>query len=136
MSSTIIKRVHARQVFDSRGNPTVEAEVFTLDGYGRAIVPSGASTGANEAVELRDGGERYVGRGVTRAVGHVNDQIAKAITGMDATRQEQIDQVMLDLDATPNKANLGANAILAASMATARAAAASIGQPLYRYLGG
>jgi enolase len=136
MSSTIIKRVHARQVFDSRGNPTVEAEVFTSDGYGRAIVPSGASTGANEAVELRDGGERYVGRGVTRAVGHVNDQIAKAITGMDATRQEQIDQVMLDLDATPNKANLGANAILAASMATARAAAASIGQPLYRYLGG
>jgi enolase len=136
MSSTIITRVHARQVFDSRGNPTVEAEVFTSDGYGRAIVPSGASTGANEAVELRDGGERYVGRGVTRAVSHVNDQIANAITGMDATRQEQIDQVMLDLDATPNKANLGANAILGVSMATARAAAATIGQPLYRYLGG
>jgi enolase len=136
MSSTIITRVHARQVFDSRGNPTVEAEVFTSDGYGRAIVPSGASTGANEAVELRDGGERYVGRGVTRAVSHVNDQIANAITGMDATRQEQIDQVMLDLDGTPNKANLGANAILGVSMATARAAAATIGQPLYRYLGG
>ena len=136
MSSTIIKRVHARQVFDSRGNPTVEAEVFTSDGYGRAIVPSGASTGANEAVELRDGGERYVGRGVTKAVSHVNDQIAAAVTGMDATRQEQIDQVMLDLDATPNKANMGANAILAVSMATARAAAATIDQPLYRYLGG
>jgi enolase len=136
MSSTTIKRVHARQVFDSRGNPTVEAEIFTSEGFGRAIVPSGASTGANEAVELRDGGDRYVGRGVSRAVDHVNDQISSAIVGRDATRQEHIDQVMLDLDATTNKANLGANAILAVSMATARAAAATVGLPLYRYLGG
>jgi enolase len=136
MSSTIIQRVHARQVFDSRGNPTVEAEVFTSEGFGRAIVPSGASTGAKEAVELRDGGDRYVGRGVSRAVDHVNDQISSAIVGRDAIRQEHIDQVMLDLDATPNKANMGANAILAVSMATARAAAATVGLPLYRYLGG
>ena len=136
MSSTIIERVHARQVLDSRGNPTVEAEVFTVGGYGRAIVPSGASTGANEAVELRDGGDRFVGKGVDRAVAHVNDQIAQAILGRDATLQEHIDQLMLDLDGTPNKANLGANAILAVSLAVARAAAASIGQPLFRYLGG
>jgi enolase len=136
MSSTIIQRVHARQVFDSRGNPTVEAEVFTSEGFGRAIVPSGASTGAKEAVELRDGGDRYVGRGVSRAVDHVNDQISSAVVGRDAIRQEHIDQVMLDLDATPNKANMGANAILAVSMATARAAAATVGLPLYRYLGG
>ena len=136
MSSTTIQRVHARQVFDSRGNPTVEAEVYTSDGFGRAIVPSGASTGVNEAVELRDGGDRYVGRGVSRAVSHVNDQISSAVVGRDATRQEQIDQVMLDLDATPDKSSLGANAILAVSMATARAAAATVGLPLFRYLGG
>jgi enolase len=110
--------------------------VFTSEGFGRAIVPSGASTGAKEAVELRDGGDRYVGRGVSRAVDHVNDQISSAIVGRDAIRQEHIDQVMLDLDATPNKANMGANAILAVSMATARAAAATVGLPLYRYLGG
>lgn len=136
MSSTTIERVHARQVLDSRGNPTVEAEIFTRGGYGRAIVPSGASTGANEAVELRDGGDQYMGKGVSRAVSHVNDQIASAIVGRDSTRQEQIDQVMLDLDATPNKANLGANAILAVSLAASRAAAATVGLPLYRYLGG
>lgn len=136
MSSTIIERVHARQVLDSRGNPTVEAEVYTSNGFGRAIVPSGASTGALEAVELRDGGDRYVGKGVDRAVSHVNTQLAKAVTGLDAVDQERIDQLMIDLDGTPNKANLGANSILAVSMATARAAASTLGLPLYRYLGG
>ena len=136
MSSTIIERVHARQVLDSRGNPTVEAEVFTASGFGRAIVPSGASTGAAEAVELRDGGDRYLGKGVARAVGHVNGQLADAVVGLDSLNQELVDQVMLDLDGSPNKANLGANAILAVSLANARAAAASVGLPLYRYLGG
>jgi enolase len=136
MSSFPIERIHARQVLDSRGNPTVEAEVFTADGFGRAIVPSGASTGTHEAVELRDGGEGYGGKGVTRAVSHVIDQIGPALVGRDVTRQEEIDLAMNDLDATTNKANLGANAILAVSMAVARAAAASTGLPLYRYLGG
>ncbi len=136
MSSTTIERVHARQVLDSRGNPTVEAEVFTRSGFGRAAVPSGASTGISEAVELRDGGEEYVGKGVSGAVSNVNDAIARAVVGRDATSQELIDQVMIDLDGTPNKAKLGANAILAVSLATARAAAATLGQPLFRYLGG
>jgi enolase len=136
MSSATIERVHARQVLDSRGNPTVEAEVFTLSGFGRAIVPSGASTGTNEAVELRDGGERWMGKGVENAVAHVNETLGPAIIGRDATRQEQIDLAMADLDATPNKANLGANAILAVSLAVARAAAASVDLPLFRYLGG
>ncbi|MDH3462274.1 MAG: phosphopyruvate hydratase [Acidimicrobiia bacterium] len=136
MSSTTIERVHARQVLDSRGNPTVEAEVYTRGGFGRAIVPSGASTGALEAVEMRDGGDRYVGKGVSRAVSHVNNQIAGAVIGHDATEQERIDQVMIDLDGTPSKATLGANAILAVSLATARAAAATLGLPLFRYLGG
>ncbi len=136
MSETSIVRVHARQVLDSRGNPTVEAEVFTESGFGRAIVPSGASTGSLEASELRDGGEIWMGKGVSRAVANVNDTIAKALVGRDATRQEEIDLLMADLDATTNKANLGANAILAVSMAVARAAAASVGLPLYRYLGG
>ena len=136
MSSATIERVHARQVLDSRGNPTVEAEVFTQSGFGRAIVPSGASTGTNEAVELRDGGERWMGKGVENAVAHVNETLAPALIGRDATRQEQIDLAMADLDATPNKANLGANAILAASLAVARAAAASVDLPLFRYLGG
>ncbi|MBS1195884.1 MAG: enolase, partial [Actinobacteria bacterium] len=122
---------------DSRGNPTVEAEVLLAGGaFGRAAVPSGASTGALEAIELRDGGGRYGGKGVERAVGHVNERIAPALVGMDATRQETIDQVMCDLDATPNKAGLGANAILSVSLAAARAAAAASGLPLYRYLGG
>ena len=98
MSSTTIERVHARQVLDSRGNPTVEAEVYTRGGFGRAIVPSGASTGALEAVEMRDGGNLYVGKGVSRAVSHVNNQIAGAVIGHDATDQERIDQVMIDLD--------------------------------------
>lgn len=136
MSETTIQRVHARQVLDSRGNPTVEAEVTTEGGFGRAIVPSGASTGTNEAVELRDDDDRFGGKGVTRAVGNVNGTIAPALVGKDATRQEDIDLIMADLDATPNKSSLGANAILAVSMAVARAAAASVGLPFYRYLGG
>ena len=136
MSNTTIERISARQVLDSRGNPTVEAEVFTGNGFGRAIVPSGASTGALEAVELRDEGDRYAGKGVQTAVGNVKDQIAPALVGLDVTRQEQLDQIMLDLDGTPNKANLGANAILAVSLACARAAAASVGMPLFKYLGG
>jgi len=123
-------------VLDSRGNPTVEAEVSTGDGFGRAIVPSGASTGAGEAVELRDGGDRWLGKGVSRAVGHVNDTIGPALEGRDASAQEEIDLLMTDLDATTNKGNLGANAILGVSMAAARAAADSLGMPLYRYLGG
>ena len=132
-----IAQVRAREILDSRGNPTVEAEVLLAGGaFGRAAVPSGASTGALEAIELRDGGGRFGGKGVERAVGHVNERIAPAVVGMDATNQEAVDQVMIDLDATPNKAALGANAILAVSLATARAAAAACGLPLFRYLGG
>ena len=134
---TVIEKLWAREVLDSRGNPTVEVDVLLAGGaYGRAAVPSGASTGALEAVELRDGGDRYGGKGVLRAVEHVNTTITDAVVGMDATLQEQIDQIMLDLDATPNKGNLGANAILGVSLAVARAAAAESGLPLYRYLGG
>jgi len=134
---TMIDAIRAREVLDSRANPTVEAEVYLIDGsFGRAAVPSGASTGSKEAIELRDGGARYMGRGVTEAIGHIRDTIAPAIVGMDATEQEAIDQIMLDLDGTPNKAHLGANAILAVSLATARAAAGSLGIPLFRYLGG
>ena len=137
MTHTTIERIHARQVLDSRGNPTVEAEVRTAGGgFGRAIVPSGASTGAMEAVELRDGGDRWGGKGVTRAVANIMEVLAPALLGADATGQEHIDQVMLDLDATTNKSNLGANSILAVSMAVSRAAAATLDQPLYRYLGG
>ncbi len=134
---SFIETITAREVLDSRGNPTVEAEVQLGDGSaGWAMVPSGASTGALEAVELRDGGDRYRGQGVLTAVANVNERIAPALFGLDATRQEHVDQVMIDLDGTPNKAELGANAILAVSLATARAAAASVGLPLYRYLGG
>jgi enolase len=137
MTDIRIHIVHARQVLDSRGNPTVEAEVTTsTGGFGRAIVPSGASTGALEAVELRDGSDEYGGKGVKRAVANINDVIGPAITGTDVTRQEHIDQAMIDLDGTPNKGSLGANAILAVSLAVARAAAATVGIPLYRYLGG
>jgi enolase len=137
MNQTTLERIHARQVLDSRGNPTVEVEVLTAGGgFGRAIVPSGASTGAMEAIELRDGGDRWGGKGVTRAVANVLEVLAPALIGVDVTRQEHIDQVMLDLDATPNKANLGANSILGVSMAVSRAAAATLGLPLYRYLGG
>ena len=134
---TTITSIHAREILDSRGNPTVEAEV-QLDGggFGRAIVPSGASTGALEAVELRDGGDRYGGKGVLTAVANVNDTIAPALVGIDAVRQELIDQTMLDLDGTPNKGKLGANAILAVSLAASRAAAAALDIPTYRYLGG
>jgi enolase len=132
-----IAQVRAREILDSRGNPTVEAEVLLAGGaFGRAGVPSGASTGALEAIELRDGGGRYGGKGVARAVGHVNERIAPLLIGRDATDQEAIDQLMCDLDATPNKAGLGANAILAVSLAVARAAASASGMPLYRYLGG
>jgi len=123
-------------VLDSRGNPTVEAEVFTEGGFGRAIVPSGASTGTHEAAELRDGGPHYMGKAVGNAVSHILDTISPALIGVEATRQEEIDLRMADLDGTPNKANLGANAILAVSLATARAAAASLELPLFRYLGG
>ena len=134
---TTIVSIRAREVLDSRGNPTVEAEVTLAGGgFGRALVPSGASTGALEAIELRDGGDRYGGKGVQRAVDSVRSTIAPALLGMDATSQEAVDQAMLDLDGTPNKARLGANAILAVSLATARAAASGLGVPLYRYLGG
>ncbi|MEY3027837.1 MAG: Enolase [Planctomycetota bacterium] len=136
--SFAIESVHARQILDSRGNPTLEAEVVLEDGSGgRAAVPSGASTGENEAVELRDGDKsRWLGKGVTKAVGHVNDEIAAAVFGLDATDQEGIDAILLELDGTENKSNLGANATLAVSMAVAHAAAAATRQPLYRYLGG
>ncbi|MEE9206027.1 MAG: phosphopyruvate hydratase [Acidimicrobiia bacterium] len=134
---TTITSIRAREVLDSRGNPTVEAEVTLAGGhFGRAAVPSGASTGALEAIELRDGGNRFGGKGVTRAVQHVNDSIAPLLLGYDATDQESLDQAMLDLDGTPNKAKLGANAILAVSLASARAAAVGLGLPLFRYLGG
>ncbi len=137
MSETTLNRVHARQVLDSRGNPTVEAEITTsAGGFGRAMVPSGASTGTLEAVERRDGGDRYDGKAVSGAVRAVIDTIAPALLGRDATDQESIDQMLLDLDATTNKSKLGANAILAVSLATARAAAATVGLPLFRYLGG
>jgi enolase len=134
---TTIREIRAREVLDSRGNPTVEVEVVLAGGhFGRAAVPSGASTGALEAVELRDGGDRFGGKGVTRAVDNVTQQIAPLVVGRSAFDQEGIDQAMLDLDATPNKANLGANAILGVSLAVARSAASAAGLPLYRYLGG
>jgi enolase len=133
-----ITSVHARQILDSRGNPTVEADVVTDSGhFGRAAVPSGASTGAHEAVELRDGDAKtYLGRGVLHAVNNVNTELAKAVIGMDCSNQSAIDQALRDADGTPNKARLGANAILAVSMAAARAAAQSQNLPLFQYLGG
>ena len=133
-----IIEVHARQILDSRGNPTVEVDVTTDDGaLGRAAVPSGASTGIHEAVELRDNDKKvYVGKGVLQAVNNVNEIISEAITGFDITQQAAIDQALLDLDGTPNKGKLGANAILAVSMAVAKAAAEEAGVPLYRYIGG
>ena len=136
-ASTQIVQVTGREVLDSRGNPTTEAEVRTAAGaVGRAMVPSGASTGQFEAVELRDGGERYGGKGVAGAVGHVNGEIAEALVGLDAVDQRQVDRTLIELDATMNKARLGANAVLAASLATAHAAAAALGLPLYRHVGG
>jgi enolase len=137
MSTTII-HVEGREILDSRGNPTVEATVLLEDASrGDAAVPSGASTGAHEAVELRDGDpKRYGGKGVLKAVGYINGEIADAVVGLDATDQEDVDAVMIRLDGTPNKSRLGANAILAVSLATAKAAAESCGLPLFRYLGG
>ena len=134
---TYIEDVQAIELLDSRGNPTVAATVTLMGGVqARAAVPSGASTGQHEAVELRDGGDRYLGKGVLSAVAHVNEEIASAIVGMDAQDQRALDRVMRDLDGTPNKGKLGANAILAVSLASARAVAAFHEQPLYRYLGG
>src|SRR5881392_703120 len=133
---SVIRSIVAREILDSRGNPTIEAEV-TLDAHvrGRAAVPSGASTGAHEAVELRDGDKsRYGGKGVRKAVGHVNKEIAAALRGADATDQRGIDERLINLDGTANKSRLGANAVLGASLAAARAAALAAGQPLYRYL--
>jgi enolase len=132
-----IETVHARQIFDSRGNPTVEVEIaLRSGGRGRAAVPSGASTGEFEATELRDGGDAYMGKGVTRAVANVNDEIAQAVAGFDVLDQAGLDKALIDLDGTPNKSRLGANAILGVSLAAARAAAAEEHQPLWRYLGG
>lgn len=130
-----IKSIHARWILDSRGNPTVEADVVLNDGsFGRAAVPSGASTGAAEALELRDGGDRFMGKGVDQAVVNVNEKIAPVLVGHDAADQSDIDQIMLDLDGTDNKSNLGANAILAVSLAVAKAEAASEGLPLWKYI--
>ena len=136
MSSIV--EIEAREVLDSRGNPTVEVQVMTeLGSLGRAAVPSGASTGAHEAHELRDGdASRYRGKGVTKAVGHVNSEVSNAVLGLDACDQKDVDATLLELDGTPNKARLGANALLGVSMAVARAGAMDVGLPLYRYLGG
>jgi len=133
----IIINVHARQIFDSRGNPTIEVDVTTENGVlGRAAVPSGASTGEHEAVELRDGGKDYMGKGVLNAIDNVNTLIAQEILGFSVFEQNKIDQMMIDLDGTPNKSKLGANAILGVSLAAAKAAANELGLPLYRYIGG
>jgi enolase len=133
-----ITHIHARQILDSRGNPTVEAEVFTEDGgFGRAAVPSGASTGIHEAVELRDGDKsQYLGKGVLQAVDNVNNIIAEALEGEEVAAQNEIDRILIELDGTENKSNLGANAMLAVSLACAKAAADEMGMPLYRYIGG
>jgi enolase len=138
VTDSAIRRVHAREILDSRGNPTVEVEVTLAGGaVGVAAVPSGASTGTHEAVELRDGDPaRYGGKGVLRAVANVNGEIGSAVGGRDATDQAGLDQLLVELDGTPNKARLGANAVLAVSLGCARAAAAATGRPLYRYLGG
>ncbi|MET3600034.1 phosphopyruvate hydratase [Martelella mangrovi] len=134
---TTITDILAREILDSRGNPTVEVDVYLEDGtIGRAAVPSGASTGAHEAVELRDGGERYLGKGVEKAVNAVNTEILEAVVGMDVENQMEIDQTMIELDGTHNKGRLGANAILGVSLASAKAAATATGLPLYRYVGG
>ena len=134
---SIIIKVHARQILDSRGNPTIEVDVVTENGVlGRAAVPSGASTGEHEAVELRDGGKAYMGKGVSKAVSNVNTKIAPELMGVSVFEQNHIDQLMIELDATPNKSELGANAILGVSLAVAKAAANELGLPLYRYVGG
>ena len=132
-----IERVHGRQILDSRGNPTVEVEVALRSGaHGHAAVPSGASTGEFEATELRDGGERWMGKGVQQAVGHVNGEIKEAVAGLDASDQRALDETLIALDGTPNKSRLGANAILGVSLAVSHAQAAEEGLPLWRYLGG
>ena len=132
-----ISHVHAREVLDSRGNPTVEVEMqLDCGSVGRAIVPSGASTGAHEAVELRDGGERYLGKGVLQAVENVSEKLGPAVLGRDASNQVEVDRILRDVDGTKNKGKMGANAILACSMAAAHASASALGIPLYRYLGG
>lgn len=137
MTETSIAFVHGRRVWDSRGRPTVEAEVLLEGGgVGRAIAPAGASTGTGEALDLRDGGNTFGGYDVTRAVAHVNGEIGRAVIGIDATDQAALDRRLIELDGTPSKSRLGANAVLAVSMAAAHAAAAAAGQPLYRYLGG
>ena len=134
---SMILDIHARQIFDSRGNPTVEVDVVTENGVlGRAAVPSGASTGEHEAVELRDGGDTYMGKGVLKAVENVNTIIAEELVGVSVFEQNLIDKIMIDLDGTPNKSKLGANAILGVSLAAAKAAANELGMPLYRYVGG
>lgn len=134
---SIIQDIHARQILDSRGNPTVEVDVTTENGFvGRAAVPSGASTGEHEAVELRDGGDTYMGKGVSKAVDNVNSILSEALVGASVFEQNLIDQTMIDLDGTPNKSKLGANAVLGVSLAVAKAAAAELGIPLYRYVGG
>ncbi|HZG27200.1 MAG TPA: phosphopyruvate hydratase, partial [Ensifer sp.] len=134
---TAIVDIIGREILDSRGNPTVEVDVILEDGsMGRAAVPSGASTGAHEAVELRDGGKRYLGKGVEKAVAAVNGEIFDAVGGMDAEDQIALDQAMIELDGTPNKSRIGANAILGVSLAAAKAAADAAGLPLYRYVGG
>jgi len=134
---SIIIDIHARQIFDSRGNPTVEVDVVTENGFvGRAAVPSGASTGEHEAVELRDGGPAYMGKGVSKAIANVNGIISQTLLGVSVFEQNQIDQIMIDMDGTPNKSKLGANAILGVSLAAAKAAANELGLPLYRYIGG
>jgi enolase len=134
---SIIIKIHARQIFDSRGNPTIEVDVVTENGVlGRAAVPSGASTGQHEAMELRDGGNAFLGKGVLKAVENVNTKIAEELLGISVFEQNRIDQTMIDLDGTPNKSNLGANAILGVSLAAAKAAANELGLPLYRYIGG
>ena len=132
-----IEIIHARQILDSRGNPTIEVDVVTEEGaFGRAAVPSGASTGMHEAVELRDGGNSWMGKGVTLAIEHVNEVLNEELHGLDITEQRLIDQIMIDIDGTENKSNLGANAILGVSLAVAKAAAETVRQPLYRYIGG
>ncbi len=131
-----IEHIHAREILDSRGNPTVEVDVFTESGFGRASVPSGASTGTNEALELRDKDKRYLGKGVTKAVNNVNTEIQEVLLGIDVRDMREIDAIMLELDGTENKSKLGANAILGVSLSVAHAAADSLGISLYRYLGG
>src|SRR5215471_2617166 len=136
MTSTIV-HVHGRQVLDSRGNPTVEVEVMLESGAaGRAAIPSGASTGEHEAVELRDGDGEWLGKGVARAVGHVNGELAGLLVGLAAEDQRELDAAMIELDGTPTKSRLGANAILGCSLAAAKAAADHAGVPLYRWVGG